>query len=102
MTPADQAYVSKLLSHGVIQSPVLELGAGYGGDTGRGLVTAHGLEYYGTDLVARPGVDFVADFEYQDQMRVFDPVKPFGSVLVLNVLELRAFHTPRRGLTVTI
>jgi SAM-dependent methyltransferase len=86
MTKEDIAFVRKLLAAGALDSPVLELGAGYGGDTCRDLVRAARLDYVTTDIVARPGVDIVADFESDDIGAAF-PTQRFGAVLALNVLE---------------
>lgn len=87
MVSEDIAYVRRLLGAGIVTGPVLELGAGYGGETCRDLIASHGLRYYGTDMAAGPGVDFVANFEHVDTLRVFESVAPFGCVLILNVLE---------------
>ncbi len=87
MTQEDLDYVDKLLDAGVLSSPVLELGVGYGGSTSRTLIESRQLCYYGTDLELGPTVDFVADFEREDQMGVFKEISPFGTILVLNVLE---------------
>lgn len=67
--------------------PVLELGTGYGGDTCREMVLASRLPYFGTDLIKTPAVDFVADFERAEDLRVFASSELFGTVLILNVLE---------------
>ncbi len=87
MVDDDIEFVRRLIDRQVVSSPVLELGAGYGGRTCRDLVGANGMEYYGTDVRAGAGVDFVADFECADDMEVFGNVAPLGSVLLLNVLE---------------
>jgi SAM-dependent methyltransferase len=87
MTGEDIIYIKALIEDRVLQDPVLELGTGYGGTTCRELVLGTGLRYYGTDIESSPHVDFVADFDSEADMRVFEPVAPFGSVLVLNVLE---------------
>jgi len=87
VTENDLAYVQRLLSLGVIQDPVLELGARYGGLTCRELLRGAALHYSTVDLQAGPGVDFVANMERADDLRVFDKAKPFGSILILNVLE---------------
>lgn len=87
MVGSDLDYVCGLIARNVILGPVLELGAGYGGATARGEVEAANLQYYGTDISPGPGVDFAANFEHSDQMAVFGEVGPFGSVLILNVLE---------------
>jgi SAM-dependent methyltransferase len=89
MTPIDAAYVRRLLSERVIQSPCLEMGVGYEGETNRGIVQAAGIAYVGTDMTAGPNVDVVADFERaESEVRaMFGDRGPFGSVLLLNVLE---------------
>jgi SAM-dependent methyltransferase len=84
---ADLEYVQKLIQARLITSPVLELGTGYGGATCRDLVKSNGLSYYGTDVAAGDGVDFVANFERLEDLAVFQTIAPFGSVFVLNVLE---------------
>jgi len=84
---ADLEYVRRVLAAKLISGPVLELGAGYGGLTTRELIEADGHRYYATDLAPGPGVDFAGDFERPDVVEVFREVAPFGSVLILNVLE---------------
>jgi SAM-dependent methyltransferase len=87
LTESDLRYVRRLLNAGLIASPVLELGAGYGGDTCAQMVRAAGLSYFATDLRAE-GVDFAADFESGVGIdEVTSPTGPFNTVLVLNVLE---------------
>jgi hypothetical protein len=66
---------------------VLELGAGWGGATAKPLIVEAGLRHVGTDLSPGPDVDVAADFERPDHMPRFATHAPFGSVLVLNVLE---------------
>jgi SAM-dependent methyltransferase len=83
----DLDYVRRLLSASVLLGPVLELGTGYEGETCRGLVTRYGLKYVGTDLDEGPGVDVAANFESAADMAGFARFGPFGTVLVLNVLE---------------
>lgn len=87
MVEADLDYIRRLVTAGVIAGPVLELGAGYGGATSRTLVEAAGMRYVGTDMDASAGVDCVANFEKAEDMSVFKASEPFGSVLILNVLE---------------
>ena len=87
MIDSDLDYIRVLISEDIISGPVLELGTGHGGATSRVPIEAAKLQYYGTDLWLGPGVDFAADFEHSDQMAIFDTVTPFGSVLILNVLE---------------
>jgi SAM-dependent methyltransferase len=83
----DLNYVRGLIAAQVLKGPVLELGAGYGGLNCKETLLAAGFQYFGTDLHAAPGVDFVADFEKELDPRVFAKAAPFGSILVLNVLE---------------
>ena len=87
MTENDLVYMRRLVAAGVLKDPVLELGAGYGGMTCCELVRGAGLRYSTVDLQAGPGVDFVADMESAANLHVFDPAQPFGSILILNVLE---------------
>ena len=87
MVNADLEYLAGLISAGLIFDPVLELGAGYGGATCRSAVEALQLRYFGTDLGLGTGVDFVADFEVETDMKAFRKVAPFGSILIFNVLE---------------
>lgn len=87
MVEGDRKYISDLLRLGVLRGPVLELGAGYGGQTCREIIAAAGLKYFATDLTPSAGVDFVADFERIEDMRVFERVGGFSSILILNVLE---------------
>jgi len=86
MTGNDLEYVRSLLSKGLIEGPVLELGGGYGGMSCREIVEASGLMYQSTDIVAGSGVDVVADFETADCGHRFAQHE-YGCVLVLNVLE---------------
>ncbi len=46
-----------------------------------------GLQYQTTDLQGGPGVDYAANFEREEDLKVFADAKPFGSILILNVLE---------------
>lgn len=87
MVEEDLVYVRSLIQAGVIDGPVLELGAGYDGTTCRAIVEASGLNYFGTDMVPGPNVNFVADFENPNDMVSIRGVGPFGAVLILNVLE---------------
>jgi SAM-dependent methyltransferase len=87
MTNDDTQWIQRMLAQKLLDGPVLELGVGYGGETCRELIEAAGMRYYGTDLEKTPAVDFVADFERSEDMKVFSSVGPFGTVLVLNVLE---------------
>src|SRR5262245_13688203 len=87
MTDGDVEYVRRLIQAKVLAGPVLELGTGYGGATSRELVKSAGLDYFGTDMEAGDGVDFVANFERLEELKVFQPIAPVGSILLLNVLE---------------
>lgn len=78
----DLDFIRQVLATGLIRGPVLELGAGYGGDTCREAIEAAGLAYFASDAFAGPGVDYVADFEKPVELD-----RRFGSILVLNVLE---------------
>jgi SAM-dependent methyltransferase len=84
MTNADLDYLESVLQSGILKGPVLELGAGYGGWTGRELVTNAGLEYFASDAFPSAGVTYICDFE-QLKPGTFD--RQFESVLVFNVLE---------------
>ena len=87
MVGVDLDYIRRLIAAGVITGPVLEMGTGYGGATSRALVEAAGLAYFGTDLASGDGVDVAADFERTEDMSLFAGIAPFGSILILNVLE---------------
>ncbi len=87
MTGDDIDYIRRLLREGIITDPVLELGTGWGGATSREIITSEGLRYYGTDIAEGEGVDFVANLESTEDVHAFNGVAPFGSILILNVLE---------------
>ncbi len=87
MVITDLEYIHRLATAKVLDGPVLELGTGYEGATSRAVVDAAGHAYYGTDMQPGEGVDFVANFERLEDMAVFKPVAPFGSIFILNVLE---------------
>lgn len=89
MIQNDLAFVEKLLKYGLIASPLLELGAGYGGETCRNLIVDSKIQYFGTDMESAEGVDFVANFEDDSEQvgAVFAPIGKFSTILVLNVLE---------------
>ena len=87
MTENDLLYIKRLVERKIIAGPVLELGAGYGGDTCRRLIVAEGLQYYATDISLSQGIDYVADFESDDILTYFSGKVKFKSILVLNVLE---------------
>lgn len=88
MTPADEMYIKKLLAKGLIKSPCLELGTGYEGQICKEMLTAAGIEYYGTDMIEGKNVDFVAnlDDDIQTINQAFNG-KKFNTILTLNVLE---------------
>jgi hypothetical protein len=52
-------------------------------------VVRHGLQYLGTDLTTQHGADFAADFETGEGVPEIERAhgSPFGTTLVLNVLE---------------
>ena len=87
MTGDDLKYVSAISTAPFFRGPVLELGGGYGGVTSREVVLSRALSYKATDLTAAPGVDLVADFESGAGIQDVLAAGPFGTVLVLNVLE---------------
>jgi len=87
MTQSDKIWIRSLQKRDLIRGPVLELGTGYGGETSKDLILTSGLEYTGTDLVEGSNVDVAADFEQSEQMARFANHAPFGTVLMLNVLE---------------
>lgn len=87
MTSLDLVYIKRLIQDKVITGPVLELGAGYGGETCKQLIAQEGLAYYATDIVPSAGVDFVADFEGHDIFEYFPANVQFNNILILNVLE---------------
>ena len=88
MTEPDLRYVQRLIAGGVIAGPVLELGADYGGQTCRDAIRNAGFEYYSSDVVQSPGVDFVANFEHRSSVEhAFETAERFGTILILNVLE---------------
>lgn len=87
MTGTDVEFVRSLLLEDRFKSPVLELGAGYGGETCRDMVVTSGRRYFATDLKAAPGIDFVANFETGLGVEDVAVAGPFGATLVLNVLE---------------
>jgi len=87
MTIDDTQWMQRVLEESALEGPVLELGVGYGGNTCRELIESAKLRCFGTDLNKTQAVDFVADFERSEDMKAFSSTAPFGSVLVLNVLE---------------
>jgi SAM-dependent methyltransferase len=87
MVDEDVEYVRRLIAAKTIHGPVLELGTGYEGTTCAKMIRAAGLTYIGTDVVPGPHVDVVADFEVAEQLVPFRSFEPFGTILILNVLE---------------
>ncbi len=87
MTGPDLTHVRSLLASGRILDPVLELGAGYGGTTCREVVEESHRRYSATDTHLAGGLDFVADFESGEGLAEAYRYGPFGTALVLNVLE---------------
>jgi SAM-dependent methyltransferase len=87
MTDNDKEWIQTLLKEQGLMGPVLEMGTGYGGGTCRELIVAAQLPYFGTDLEKTPTVDFVADFDRAEDMKVFASTDLFGTILILNVLE---------------
>jgi 2-polyprenyl-3-methyl-5-hydroxy-6-metoxy-1,4-benzoquinol methylase len=87
MTSNDLSYIKSLSQKGLIKNRVLELGGGYGGATCREAIIGAGLKYFATDMHAAPGVDYVADFETGAGIQDLVAAGPFGTVLILNVLE---------------
>ncbi len=55
---ADATYVLKQVDAGLVKSPCLELGVGYGGATLRRQLESRGMKYDGTDIVPGQDVDF--------------------------------------------
>ena len=87
MTEDDQKWIQKLLNENVLAGPVLEMGTGYGGSTCREMVIAANLQYFGTDIEKTPTVDFVANFDRAEDMKIFSSTGLFNTILILNVLE---------------
>lgn len=90
MIADDVIYFKKILADGLIQPPCLELGVGYESDfILKNVVKAAGIEYVGTDMVPGPAVDYVVNFEEDNNtvQKNLSRAGEYGSVLVLNVLE---------------
>jgi SAM-dependent methyltransferase len=87
MTEVDLKWVQRMLDEKYLDGPILEMGTGYGGFTCKEIIESAGIAHFGTDLEKTPTVDFVANFENKEEMQVFSPVNPFGTVLIMNVLE---------------
>jgi hypothetical protein len=89
MTHLDIDFLMNALHKGLVRSPCLELGAGLEGHNCKQLLMQHSINYYGTDMVEGPDVDFVIDFEQsaEEIAKRVESVGQFNSVLVFNVLE---------------
>jgi hypothetical protein len=86
MVPADLEYLRSLLKRNILRGPLLELGAGLPEHSARAAVLEHGLEYVSSDIEGQ--VDVRADFGDDDEVkRAFASRPPFGSLLIMNVLE---------------
>src|SRR6267142_1307268 len=88
MVELDVEFVKKCIRSGLLKSPCMELGAGYGGPNNKQLIQDAEMAYFCTDISQDGGVDYVIDFE--DPPEVINrnvEGKTFGSILVLNVLE---------------
>jgi len=86
MTPVDTDYIDHLLKTSRLNGPVLELGAGIPEHSCRELVLQYSLEHTGTDIAGQ--ADVFADFEDKSSVAAaFAGHRPFGSALILNVLE---------------
>jgi hypothetical protein len=87
MTGPDLDYIKRLIAQEKIIGPVLELGAGYEGNTCRQLIMSSGIDYYSTDMQSTQRVDYIADFTSDHIEDFFYPPIKFKSILILNVLE---------------
>lgn len=87
MTGPDLEYIKTLVKSGIMIGPVLELGAGYGGNTCRELIEQADLEYEATDIFPSEGVKYVADFTDQKNVSKVFGDQRYGTVLCLNILE---------------
>lgn len=87
LTKADLEFMRMLISGGLCADSVLELGGGYGGSTCKELIESSGKRYFATNMYPASGVDIVADFETGEGVDDVASAGPFGTVLVLNVLE---------------
>lgn len=87
MTEDDLGFVQTLVAHNVIGRSVLELGGRHPTQTCRSRIEGSGRSYVATDLRADRGVEFVADFEIGMGVSAIAAAGPFGTVLVLNVLQ---------------
>ncbi len=87
MTELDINFLKKALSLNTVQSPCLEVGAAIKGWNVKDIILRNGFEYFATDIVPGPSIDFVTDFENLDKVKECFQQKSFGSVIILNVLE---------------
>ncbi len=89
MTNADVKYVRKVLAGGLVHPPIWNLVSGIKKGILKQLLQEAGLEYFGTDRVSGPAVDYVIDFEksYHEIRQKLPRAGEFGTILVLNVLE---------------
>lgn len=87
MTENDINYIKQLINKKKIEGPVLELGAGYGGNTCSNIIKENNLAYFTSDMEASQYVDYVADFESSNIECFFPNSVKFKSILVLNVIE---------------
>lgn len=89
MVPEDVLYVKRAIEAGLIQSPCLELGVGLEGANNKKHILSAGIKYYGTDMISGEDVDFVVDFEDDNDVfrRQFGEVGQFSSIIIMNVLE---------------
>lgn len=87
MTEPDLDYIKLLLQSGIIAGPVLELGAGYGGNTCRSLIEGAGFVYEPTDMFPADGVQYVADFSDKQNVAQIFGGRQYSTVLVLSILE---------------
>jgi SAM-dependent methyltransferase len=87
MIEYDLDYIKRLIEKKKIDGPVLELGAGYGGDTCGELIRGTDMEYFTSDMHASQDVDYVVDFGCENIEAFFDISTKFKSILILNVLE---------------
>lgn len=82
--------IKEMITHGLIKSPVLELGVSYDVDFNmKDELAKEGIQYFGTDLHEGKDVDFVINFE--DDIEVirnqYPQLPAFNCIIILNVLE---------------
>jgi SAM-dependent methyltransferase len=87
MTQDDLDFVAACLQKGLVRSPCLEVGVS-GEHNTRDLLSSQGIEYFGADLGAEPGVHFQVDLgrSFAEVDEVFRG-QTFKTVMLLNVLE---------------